>query len=285
MKSHKTWSTPVVPEESRSIPCALCGGEAFEVYLSCEGFSYLRCTACHLAQINPQPLKGAVEARYQQEYLAYELANERNFLALQDRSLKDAGFTDIETRFLPQGRSSLLDVGCATGALLESLRNRGWKVRGIEIGLPSADYARQVRNLEVYSLSLAENRFPAETFDVVLASHLIEHLNDPANFVREVYRILRSGGYFLITTPNIAGFQARLFKSRWRSAIFDHLYLFSVKTLSQLLVKNGFRIEKVITWGGLAAGTAPKPIKWIFDRAAKRLGFGDVMLIKSVKTL
>ena len=119
---------------------------------------------------------------------------------------------------------------------------------------------------------------------MVMASHLIEHLNDPAGFARESRRILKVGGYFLITTPNIAGFQARVFKHRWRSAIFDHLYLFSIKTLSKLLVISGFTVEKVITWGGLASGTAPAPVKRLFDKAAKVFGFGDVMLIKARPT-
>jgi SAM-dependent methyltransferase len=145
---------------------------------------------------------------------------------------------------------------------------------------PSAEYARKERGLDVRSLPLEENRFPDAGFDLVLASHLIEHLNNPASFAAEVYRILKPDGYFIVTTPNIAGFQARLFGGRWRSAIFDHLYLFSIKTLSALLRQSGFAVEKTVTWGGLAAGTVPLAVKRVFDRAAKRLGAGDVMLIR-----
>jgi len=118
---------------------------------------------------------------------------------------------------------------------------------------------------------------------VVIASHLIEHLNDPASFTAEVYRILSIGGYFFVTTPNISGMQAHLFKNRWRSAIFDHLYLFSVKTLTRLLAGKGFTVEKISTWGGLAKGAAPEKVKRLFDKAAKRFGFGDVMIIRAVK--
>jgi 2-polyprenyl-3-methyl-5-hydroxy-6-metoxy-1,4-benzoquinol methylase len=234
--------------------------------------------------MNPQPLAAEVARRYQEahgdDYLAYELANEKNFLQLQELALADAGFAALEQDLLAQGRPVILDVGCATGALLETLRERGWETTGVEICTPAQRYARQVRNLDVRGLPLEANQFPSQTFDVVLASHLIEHLNDPRAFVREVYRILVPGGYFLLTTPNIGGFQARLFQNQWRSAIFDHLFLFSVKTLSPLLTSSGFAVVKVCTWGGLAAGTAPQGIKRIFDSAAKRFGFGDVMLIK-----
>jgi SAM-dependent methyltransferase len=277
----KTWSTPVETEKTRTIPCALCGGEVFTPRLVCEGFFYVRCTRCGLVQMNPQPENDAIRQRYQEgygkDYLSYELANEAAFLRLQELALEDAGLSDTPQH--DTAKPAVLDIGCATGALLEKLRDRGWACTGVEIS-PSAEYARKERALDVRSLPLEENRFPDAGFDIVLASHLIEHLNDPASFVTEVHRILKPGGYFIVTTPNIAGFQARLFGGRWRSAIFDHLYLFSIKTLSRLLTKHGFTIERVRTWGGLAAGTAPAAVKRIADRAAKQFRFGDVMLIK-----
>ncbi|MDR1444873.1 MAG: class I SAM-dependent methyltransferase [Treponema sp.] len=279
----KTWSTPVQAENRKIIPCALCGGTSFRQRLSCEGFSYVRCTDCGLVQMNPQPEKSAVEDRYQtvygKDYLSYELGNEASFLRLQELALDDAGFPEIEAEL--RGRTPrALDIGCATGALLEKLRDRGWNCTGVEIS-PSAEYARRERSLDVRSLPLEACKFPPGSFNLVLASHLIEHLNDPAGFTAEVRRILAPGGYFLVTTPNIAGFQARLFRGRWRSAIFDHLYLFSVSTLSRLLRQEGFRVQRVRTWGGLAAGAAPRPVKALADRAAKRFGFGDVMLIRA----
>ncbi|MDR0586212.1 MAG: class I SAM-dependent methyltransferase [Treponema sp.] len=293
----KTWSTPATTgEERRPVPCTLCGGNAFVPHFSCEDFpaektaskngetrpvtfSYVRCKQCGLVQINPQPDPAAVASRYGrgEDYLAYELENEAAFLRLQELALGDAGFFTLEKK---NGR--ILDIGCATGALLASLEKRGWIVQGVEISGPQAEYCRG-RGLEVSGLPLEENHFPPEHFDAVSASHLIEHLNDPGVFVREIYRILKKGGRLYVTTPNIAGFQARLFGGRWRSAIFDHLYLFSGGTLRALLERAGFRIERCSTWGGLAAGLAPKPVKALFDKAAKSFGFGDVMIVRAAK--
>jgi SAM-dependent methyltransferase len=288
----KTWSTPATREESRLIPCALCGSFSFRPALECGGFSYVRCTRCGLVQMNPQPLAAEVGRRYGEtygeDYLAYELKNEQPFLELQLLALKDAGFWDLEAELKKkplQGkrRPRVLDIGCATGTLLAELRDRGWDCTGVEICGPEAGYASRERGLDVRSKPLEENRFQDNSFDAVLASHLIEHLNDPVSLVHEAHRILAPKGVFIVTTPNIAGFQARLFRSAWRSAIFDHLYLFSIKTLSALLGQQGFSIEKTATWGGLAAGTAPRLVKRIFDKAAKRFGFGDVMLIRAGK--
>jgi SAM-dependent methyltransferase len=236
--------------------------------------------------MNPQPLAEEVSRRYGDEYLEYELANEKPFLELQLLALEDAGFPNPEEELknrLAPAKPRVLDCGCAAGSLLGELRDRGWDCVGVEICRAEAEYARRERKLDVRSLPLEENRFPGASFNAVLASHLIEHLNNPAAFVSEVHRILAPGGFFILTTPNIDGFQAKLFRGRWRSAIFDHLYLFSAKTLPALLEQKGFAIERIVTWGGLAAGTAPRPVKRLFDKLSKKYGFGDVMLIRAKK--
>jgi SAM-dependent methyltransferase len=239
-------------------------------------------------QINPQPIPAAVRNRYDEghgaDYLSYERANETAFLRLQKLALQDVGFFDEAKGYIMTGEPpNVLDIGCATGAMLASLREQGWHTTGVEISPVQAEYARRERNLDVRTGLLEENRFPQDTFRAVLASHLIEHLNDPAALVREIYRILVPGGFFYVTTPNIAGFQARLLGRHWRSAIFDHLYLFSAKTLSSMLRQNGFTVEKMVTWGGLAAGLVPPRIKAWADRAVKKLNMGDVMILKAKK--
>ena len=250
----------------------------------------MRCRQCGLVQMNPQPKAASVQERYGHvhgnDYLAYETANEAAFLALQLKTFEDAGIGRIEEMFFRSGRSGrrrFLDVGCATGALLEKMRERGWEVSGVEISAQMAGYGRKNRGLAISTLPLEANGFAANHFDVIHASHLIEHLNNPAVFVREAYRILSNGGFLLVTTPNIAGMQAKLFRGRWRSAIYDHLYLFSVKTLKALLRREGFAVEQVVTWGGLARGLVPDPVKRIADRLAKKIGLGDVMMMKAVK--
>jgi SAM-dependent methyltransferase len=285
MKAQKTWSTPVKGERMKQIPCAICGRTRFKPYLTCDGYAYVRCAACGLVQMNPQPEKSAVFERYSGDaYLNYELSNERAFFRLGKLALFDANISQIEEFAEQSGNKRVLEIGCATGALLEFLVWRGWETRGVEISIKQAEYARKKRSLDVSTVPLEENHFPASHFSLVIASHLIEHLNDPVSFIREVRRILIPGGRLLVTTPNTASFQAKLFGNKWRSAIFDHLYLFSKETLTRLLEQEGFSIEKAVTWGGIAEGSSPRPIKRILDHAAKILGFGDVVMIRARKT-
>ncbi|HRS03617.1 MAG TPA: class I SAM-dependent methyltransferase [Treponema sp.] len=289
MRDIKTWSTPVIHEQKQRVPCILCGSDSFVPALDCEGFSYVRCRVCSLVQQNPQPRREAIEARYgdlsSQAYLEYELANEGAFLTLQQKGLADGGFFELEPDILRQQAEPplVLDIGCATGALLGWLRDRGWDCLGVELCGPAADYARKVRKLNIITGTIESAKLSDNSVTVALASHVIEHVNNPKTFVSEIYRCLKVGGYFYITTPNIDGFQARLFGSRWRSAIFDHLYLFSKKTLRALLEDAGFIVEKTVSWGGLARGTAPGPIKNLADRLAKQFNWGDVVLMRCRK--
>jgi 2-polyprenyl-3-methyl-5-hydroxy-6-metoxy-1,4-benzoquinol methylase len=283
---------PISAGKSEIRPCALCGSLTFKPALVCEGFSFVKCKYCGLVQRNPQPDKNEILARYSDtygnDYLSYELKNEASFLKLQQLALKDADFYKLEKTListagkLRAGSPSILDIGCATGALIASLRDKGWRVTGVEIS-PSAVYAKNERKLDVRNIPLEENNFPDNSFDVILASHLIEHLNEPKKFLEETYRILKNNGFLFFTTTDISGFQSHIFGSRWRSAIFDHLYLFSRYTLSKLLKAVGFKIEDCHSWGGLAAGAAPKPVKKIADFLAKRLNCGDVMIIRARK--
>jgi len=273
--------------KSGAVPCACCCGSVFKLALKCEDFNFVRCASCGLVQRNPQPDKAEIIARYSavfgNDYLSYELENEAAFLKLQQLALRDAKFDEVENALFRAGEPpSVIDIGCATGALIAYLRDRKWRVTGVEIS-PCAEYAQKERRLDVRNVPLEENKFPQGSFDVVLASHLIEHLNDPSSFLTEVNRVLKEGGHVFITTPNISGFQARLYGGRWRSAIFDHLYLFSVRTLSRMLRKAGFKIERIRTWGGLAAGLAPAWLKKPADYFAKRFGCGDVMIVRAGK--
>jgi SAM-dependent methyltransferase len=274
----KTFSSRVKKGGFHNIPCNLCGADATVPYLAEDNYVFVRCRRCGLVYQNPQPESADVAQRYDGSYFDYEYANEDNFFSLMLLGLKDSGFS--ETALWQWPDKTFLDIGCATGKLLAYMQTRGWSVRGVEICKESAEYGRKQRGVPIFSGTLEAARLARETFSLIHFSHLIEHVPDPRTLLAEVRRILKPGGLALITTPNCGGFQARLFKNRWRSAIADHLFLFSTKTLTGLLSSLDFKIHKIITWGGLAKGSAPACIKKPADYLAKRLGFGDVMLFK-----
>ena len=263
-------------ERFADVPCPACGSTRRRPRFRGKGCRFVTCRDCALVYQNPQPLFDDLKGRYGQAYFQYELANEANFHRLMELGLADVDFAGRTAGF-PPGRR-FLDVGCATGRLLEAMRERGWQVRGVDLCPESAAYGRN-RGVQVFTGTLEQARFAAASFQAVHFSHLIEHVPSPRALLAEVRRLLEPGGLAVVTTPNVDGLQARLFRGQWRSAIADHLTLFSVRTLRRLLEDCGFEILAVQTWGGLAQGTAPAWLKGPVDRWAKRRGHGDVVLM------
>ena len=272
----KTYSSIPRNERQESVPCPGCGGLRARHYLACDGFGFVQCADCSLVYQNPRPVFDDLRRRYDGKYFSYELENEHNFFGLMKLGLGDIAF-DALTSALPAPRR-FLDIGCATGMLIEWMKGRGWEASGVDVCRESAEYGMAHRGIRIFIGTLEEAAFPAGSFSVVHFSHLIEHVPDPRSFLGEVRRILAPGGYAVITTPNVDGFQARLFGKGWRSAIADHLVLFSKKTLGRMIRDQGFNVLRTVTWGGLARGTAPAALKKPVDVLAKKWGFGDVVL-------
>ncbi len=277
----KTYSSRPGQERQDSVPCPACGSARSRLFLPCDGFQFVKCADCALVYQNPRPVFDDLRRRYGEDYFSYELTNEAAFFTLMRLGLRDIDFPAL-TAGLPSPRT-FLDIGCATGMLIESMKGEGWDARGVDVCRESAEYGMKNRGVPIFVGTLDEARFPDGTFNVVHFSHLIEHVPDPRAFLREVKRIIAPGGFAVITTPNVDGFQARLFRQAWRSAIADHTLLFSKKTLRRMLTEEGFDVRQGVTWGGLAEGTAAPWIKRPMDRLAKKWGFGDVVLYLAAK--
>jgi SAM-dependent methyltransferase len=282
----KTFSKKPAETSKTYFACELCGNEEYMHLWEFDGWAFVKCSVCGLVCQNPRPPAGQLLNRYDGEYFDYEIANEDGFYNLMELGLRDSGFYLLEKELFSHRNSGaalpvFLDVGCATGLLLYQIRKRGWAVKGVEVCRPAAEYGITKRGLDIAVAPLETAGIPDNSIDVMHCSHLIEHLTSPDAFLKEAARIIKPGGHLIIVTPDVSGFQARLFGARWRSAIADHMFLFSKKTLRAILRENGFSIEKTVTWGGLAAGTAPVLVKKAADRLVKVLGKGDVVCIMS----
>lgn len=143
----------------------------------------------------------------------------------------------------------LLDVGCGSGLLLQAARDNGWNAQAVDVSASSVEQVREL-GFDVFHGELSEAKFEPGQFDVVTAVELLEHLVDPLKVVSEVHRLLRTGGMFWITTPNVRSLTARVKGLDWRSiSPPEHLQLFSIEGLRQLFVRAGFREVRCETTG------------------------------------
>jgi len=105
----------------------------------------------------------------------------------------------------------LLDIGCSNGDWGLYWQTRGWQSAGIDIDRDHVGIAKE-RGVEARYCDLNTQPIPFEdeTFDLVFAGEVIEHLVDTDGFLREVRRCCKPDGCLLLTTPNLASFENRV---------------------------------------------------------------------------
>src|ERR1700728_971712 len=90
--------------------------------------------------------------------------------------------------------SKLLDIGCGTGDFIWLAQKRGWSVHGIELSQAAVNFAVQLRNLDVVLGEPSELPFGDNSFDVVTALDVLEHVSNPAKVLQNIYRVLKPDG-------------------------------------------------------------------------------------------
>ncbi|RLG39900.1 MAG: hypothetical protein DRO05_07695 [Thermoproteota archaeon] len=180
----------------------------------------------------------------------------------------------------------LLDAGGSNGSFTLSIAETVeakeiWIADISELALQQAR-EKGINTVRV-DLSTENLPFPSESFDMISAIDLIEHLFDPDHFLREAHRVLRKRGFLVLTTPNLAfwgnrillllGYQPLMSEASTEFAagyLFvpkgfnpaGHIRLFTLRALKDLLRANGFTI---IAERGLR-GTVKNPILRAFDK-------------------
>jgi 2-polyprenyl-3-methyl-5-hydroxy-6-metoxy-1,4-benzoquinol methylase len=157
------------------------------------------------------------------------------------------------------GARRIVDIGCGNGALCRELSKHGYEVVGCEPSAAGVRFA-QSSSPELVFHQMAVDDDPTvvghESFDVAIATEVIEHLVRPRSLLLFATQLLRPGGYLIISTP-YHGYLKNLLlalTNNWDThltALWDggHIKLWSRKTLSQLLNETGFRVVHFIGAG------------------------------------
>jgi SAM-dependent methyltransferase len=147
----------------------------------------------------------------------------------------------------------ILDVGCAIGNFLECVvRNPNWEAYGVEPNKFAAGFAKENVKATIYDCMLEETDFKDESFDVVTLWETIEHLQKPLELLKYCYRLIKKGGLFFISTPNVGGFEFKMIgKDHFNIGAPSHLNYFDTKTIIEILNRAGFAEISIITPGKL----------------------------------
>jgi 2-polyprenyl-3-methyl-5-hydroxy-6-metoxy-1,4-benzoquinol methylase len=135
----------------------------------------------------------------------------------------------------------LLDVGCGRGDFLHVMEERGWDVHGLDFDREAALAARTLYGLDVRIGTLSDVVAARERFDVVTASHVLEHVPDPVEFLRQCRSLLKVDGMLILKTPNVGSFGHKRYGKNWRGLEPPrHLHLFTIAALNRSALSAGF---------------------------------------------
>lgn len=156
-------------------------------------------------------------------------------------SLKKALAHALLDRLGPLPNGHALDVGCATGAFLEALAERGCTPWGVDVNSHAVRAAKaRVPAATVRAGNLSDLLGDAPPFGAAILSDVIEHLHDPAAELATLHRLLAPGARIVVLTPDIGSLSARLMGRHWPHIKREHLCYFTRRSLSDCLARAGF---------------------------------------------
>ena len=232
--------------------CPICDGKSFSPYLECldysvskESFQLVSCDSCSFVFTNPRPESKNLGKYYVSEnYISH--TNKKtglfNILYQTVRRLSIKSKIKLIKSYVHIG--SILDLGCGTGEFLFGCKKIGWQTTGIE---PSEIARNQaIKNLKLDVKKETElTKFKNDSFDIITLWHVLEHIENLEDIIKNLYRILKPNGTIFIAVPNLNSYDANYYKSFW--AAYDvpiHLWHFSKKTISLIFKKNKLRLVK-----------------------------------------
>lgn len=218
-------------EPTAEAPCFYCGETAASVWLSgvrdrlghAEGeWSFLRCARCGAARLDPLPSAADLPGCYPPVYSFNRETASRSWLAELEYRLFFRRVYVRTARTLsrlvgePQGKR-LLDLGCGRGLRMLPLGEIGFDVHGADFQPEVVEDVSTRLNLPVACVDAAhaDEAFEPNSFDVVTAFYLLEHVLDPLAVARAAYRLLKPGGWFVAAIPLLDCLQAGLLGKWW----------------------------------------------------------------------
>lgn len=194
----------------------------------------VRCSTCRLWYLNPRVRADVASAYYKSDdYFSGGDAGYGDYAA-QEHSLR-AGFRALLTRLERLGVTGgrLLEVGSGFGYFLDEARDCFDERAGVEMSSAAARSAAELSGATIYP---SIDALPGhEKFDLVFASHVIEHVYEPVSFTKRLLRHLQPGGAIVYSTPDMNSFWRKLLGARWPSFKYpEHVAFFDGTTLNRL---------------------------------------------------
>jgi 2-polyprenyl-3-methyl-5-hydroxy-6-metoxy-1,4-benzoquinol methylase len=214
-------------------------------------FPVIRCRRCGLLRTSPRPTPAAIQRYYPTAYGPYASTSVPGAMisappSVQGGFLARRLFTPRTNVVPPLSPGRLLEIGCGAGAFLHRMAQEGWEVEGLELS-PEAGRKAQQLGFPVFIGSLSDAPDPAKSYDLIAGWMVLEHLHDPLQMLRKLWRWSAPGGWIALSVPDAGALEFRLFQDAWYALdVPRHLFHFTPKTAAQVLKQSGWELQRIV---------------------------------------
>ena len=234
--------------------CRLCGTSDCPPVLRCDRFSVRRCPSCTTLWCDPLRLPDEEQANEEDHDGP---AIEDTYLSVDDTIQRE---NTHRLEFIAQLAPSsshprLLEIGCMHGGFVVQAQQAGYEAHGLDISKRAVDWAAEHRpGLVSYGTLGPEHE--DDSLDVVAGFNVVEHMDDPGEFLDHVARVLRPGGIFVAETPaqeslyhHVLFTRAKVLAGRPQLEVGmhpgTHIFKFGRKAWNHVLRRRGFEVLEV----------------------------------------
>lgn len=213
-------------------------------------FQVVRCRQCGLMRTNPRPTLDSLHIYYPDNYGPYESTRVQSktatprYLPGWKRILRK--LVDANSQCMPPLEPGhLLEIGCASGAFLHAMAQKGWEVQGIEFSQKAAAAARLL-GYRVQVGTIESATAPEQPYDAIVGWMVFEHLQHPVQCLEKLRSWVKPGGWLVLSVPDAGSWELKLFKDAWYSLSLPmHLFHYTPSTLRMVLSAGGWKVERV----------------------------------------
>ena len=258
--------------------CPICAGEEFicrltlkDQSISGETFQIWSCRQCGFCHTSPQPDEAHIGKYYDSEtYVSHSESQTGiiNFLYAKLQRYNLRYKYRLIAKKVPRG--TWLDYGGGAGAFLEYCQSKGQEILGLE---PDEKARKRAEDKNLHMIHTRElSALPEDAFSAVTMWHVLEHVHNPAQVLKQIHRVIKQEGLLVVAVPNLRSMDAHHYKEYW--AGYDvprHLWHFREKDVRAFAEEAGFEFqskhplkldafyvsmlsEKYMKWGSLIRG-------------------------------
>ena len=243
------------------IACPVCSCDHFKIITHrFDSGQIVKCSNCRHIYLNPMLTNTILGEIYE----GYHLTDNQDKLIKQiEEWFNDPkGQYKYSLNYVEQNggfkNKNILEVGCGPGRFLFECKKMGAHVTGLDISPGAVQLAKLKYGLDLLPLTLNQalnsKSIQKKTFDIIFAFEIIEHVQNPVEFLKDIYDVLTIGGKFFISTPNFELYYLMGSSAPAVNQWTEHIHFFCYDNLNRILNQCGFTQISITSLNNLEYG-------------------------------